>query len=112
MLELETEYATYESRMKEIFQNIINGRLFQAGESLLHASIWLLEHVEELGKPLPAASDLKLTIYLIKVFMKITTLFMEHGYSSGANSITLGYLYSVNKPIWFSLISRCSTSRA
>jgi hypothetical protein len=49
---LASEYAIYESVMKEIFQNIICGCLAQAGELLSEACVWLLGHVEELGEPL------------------------------------------------------------
>jgi hypothetical protein len=45
--------------MKEIFQNIICGRLAQAGELLSEACVWLLGHVEELGEPLIPPLDFK-----------------------------------------------------
>jgi hypothetical protein len=48
---LEAAYTTYQTALKEIFQNIINGRLAEASSSLLEVSEWLLGHVVELGTP-------------------------------------------------------------
>jgi hypothetical protein len=36
--------------LKQIFQNIINGRLGEASQSLLEVSEWLLGHVGDLGR--------------------------------------------------------------
>jgi hypothetical protein len=47
--EVNAEYALYQTTLRETFQNIINGRLADAGQSLLGASEWLLGHVEDLG---------------------------------------------------------------
>ncbi|KAK4241112.1 hypothetical protein C8A03DRAFT_30716 [Achaetomium macrosporum] len=46
---LDEAYASYQSALKEIFQNIRNGVLASASESLLSVSDWLLSHVVELG---------------------------------------------------------------
>ncbi|KAL2025133.1 hypothetical protein VTK56DRAFT_135 [Thermocarpiscus australiensis] len=46
---LDEAYASYQSALKEIFQNIRNGVLATASESLLNVSDWLLSHVVELG---------------------------------------------------------------
>jgi hypothetical protein len=46
---LDEAYASYQSALKEIFQNIRNGVLASASESLLGVSDWLLTHVVELG---------------------------------------------------------------
>ncbi|KXX78872.1 hypothetical protein MMYC01_204764 [Madurella mycetomatis] len=46
---LDEAYASYQSALKEIFQNIRNGVLAAASESLLNVSDWLLSHVVELG---------------------------------------------------------------
>jgi hypothetical protein len=46
---LDEAYASYQSALKEIFQNIRNGVLATASESLLSVSDWLLSHVVELG---------------------------------------------------------------
>ncbi|KAG9233725.1 hypothetical protein BJ875DRAFT_505217 [Amylocarpus encephaloides] len=46
---MEEAYASYQTALKEIFQNIINGRLAVAGHSLLEVSEWLLGHVGDLG---------------------------------------------------------------
>jgi len=47
---MEAAYTTYQAALKEIFQNIINGRLADASLSLLKVSEWLLGHVVDLGK--------------------------------------------------------------
>lgn len=47
---LDEAYASYQSALKEIFQEIRNGVLATASESLLRISDWLLSHVVELGK--------------------------------------------------------------
>jgi hypothetical protein len=49
---MEAAYSTYQTALKEIFQNIIDGRLAEASQSLLEVSEWLLGHVGDLGKPL------------------------------------------------------------
>lgn len=47
--ELEHAYTTYQTALKGIFQNIRQGRLAVAAESLLDISEWLLGHVVDLG---------------------------------------------------------------
>jgi hypothetical protein len=47
---MEAAYTAYQTALKEIFQNIINGRLTDASSSLLEVSEWLLGHVGDLGK--------------------------------------------------------------
>ena len=47
---IEAAYTTYQTELKEIFQNIVNGRLSEASQSLLDVSEWLLGHVGGLGK--------------------------------------------------------------
>jgi hypothetical protein len=47
----EEAYTSYQNALKEIFQNIKNGILIEAGSSLLEVSDWLLSHVDELGEP-------------------------------------------------------------
>ncbi len=47
---MEAAYTAYQTALKEIFQNIINGRLADASLSLLEVSEWLLGHVVDLGK--------------------------------------------------------------
>jgi hypothetical protein len=47
---LDEAYASYQSALKEIFQNVKSGILQAASESLLNVSDWLLSHVTELGK--------------------------------------------------------------
>lgn len=47
---MEAAYTAYQTALKEIFQNIINGRLGEASQSLLDISEWLLGHVGDLGK--------------------------------------------------------------
>jgi len=46
---LDAAYASYQSALKAIFQNIHDGALASASESLLSVSEWLLSHVSELG---------------------------------------------------------------
>ena len=46
---LDEAYTSYQSALTEIFQNIRNGVLAAASESLLNVSDWLLSHVVELG---------------------------------------------------------------
>ncbi|KAJ9142718.1 hypothetical protein NKR23_g7046 [Pleurostoma richardsiae] len=46
---LDEAYASYQSALREIFQNIRSGILGTASESLLRVSDWLLSHVSELG---------------------------------------------------------------
>lgn len=46
---LDEAYASYQTALKEIFQNVTNGILQAASESLLNVSDWLLSHVTELG---------------------------------------------------------------
>ena len=46
---MEAAYTTYQTALKEIFQDIINGRLAEASSSLLEVSEWLLGHVGDLG---------------------------------------------------------------
>lgn len=70
--EVNAEYSLYQSTLRETFQNIINGRLSEASQSLLGASEWLLRHVEDLGKEellsvLPIFIFHLLTIFPIKV---------------------------------------------
>ena len=47
---LDEAYASYQSALKEIFQNIKSSTLATASESVLNVSDWLLSHVVELGK--------------------------------------------------------------
>ena len=47
---MEAAYTAYQTALKEIFQNIIQGRLADASSSLLEVSEWLLGHVGDLGK--------------------------------------------------------------
>lgn len=47
---LDEAYASYQTALKEIFQNVTNGILQAASESLLNVSDWLLSHVTELGR--------------------------------------------------------------
>ncbi|RDL30219.1 uncharacterized protein BP5553_10497 [Venustampulla echinocandica] len=47
--EIGPRYVEYRTAMKEIFQNIIDGRLAMASQSLLEESKWLAGHVEVLG---------------------------------------------------------------
>ena len=46
---MEAAYTSYQTALKEIFQNILNGRLSEASQSLLNVSEWLLGHVSDLG---------------------------------------------------------------
>lgn len=46
---MEEAYTQYQTALKGIFQNIIQGRLAPAAESLLEISEWLLGHVADLG---------------------------------------------------------------
>lgn len=46
---MEAAYTTYQTALKEIFQNVIAGRLAEASQSLLEVSEWLLGHVGDLG---------------------------------------------------------------
>jgi len=48
--DLEAAYRTYQTALTETFQNISNGWLGEASQSLLDVSEWLLGHVEELGR--------------------------------------------------------------
>jgi hypothetical protein len=47
---MEAAYTAYQTALKEIFQNIIQGRLAVAAQSLLEVSEWLLGHVGDLGR--------------------------------------------------------------
>ena len=47
---LDHAYASYQTALKEIFQNIQNGVLATASDSLIRVSDWLLSHVADLGK--------------------------------------------------------------
>lgn len=60
---LDEAYASYQSALKEIFQNIRNSVLGAASESLLNVSDWLLSHVVELGM-LPLGPTLFLSFFL------------------------------------------------
>ena len=55
---MEAAHNQYLGALKEIFQNIINGRLAEASLSLLEVSEWLLGHVTELGMTPFLLSDL------------------------------------------------------
>lgn len=46
---MDAAYASYQTALKEIFQNIIHGRLNEASQSLVEISEWLLGHVADLG---------------------------------------------------------------
>lgn len=46
---VEEAYSEYQSELREVFQNIQNGALANAGELLLRVSKWLLSKVAELG---------------------------------------------------------------
>ncbi|EGO61091.1 hypothetical protein NEUTE1DRAFT_76809 [Neurospora tetrasperma FGSC 2508] len=46
---LDHAYASYQTALKEIFQNIQNGVLATASDSLIRVSDWLLSHVADLG---------------------------------------------------------------
>ncbi|TVY81475.1 hypothetical protein LSUE1_G003210 [Lachnellula suecica] len=46
---MEAAYTAYQTALKEIFENIIHGRLAVAAKSLLDVSEWLLGHVGDLG---------------------------------------------------------------
>tara|TARA_R110002060_G_scaffold29245_2_gene39499 strand:+ start:1054 stop:1296 length:243 start_codon:yes stop_codon:yes gene_type:complete len=52
---MEAAYTAYQTALKQIFQNTINGRLGEASLSLLEVSEWLLGHVGDLGR-LPLSS--------------------------------------------------------
>lgn len=54
---IDEAYASYQTALKEIFQNVRNGGLVAASESLLHVSDWLLSHVVELGMGSPPPLD-------------------------------------------------------
>jgi hypothetical protein len=55
---LDDAYNEYQNAVKQIFENIQNGVLAPAGESLLNVSEWLLTHVTELGMgPAPVDPD-------------------------------------------------------
>ena len=45
-------YGQYQNALKRTFQNIRNGQLAEAGQTLLEISEWLLTHAAELGKHL------------------------------------------------------------
>ena len=47
--DMEAAYITYQTALKQIFQNIINKRLGEASQSPLEVSEWLLGHVGDLG---------------------------------------------------------------
>ncbi|TVY49532.1 hypothetical protein LOCC1_G000327 [Lachnellula occidentalis] len=47
---MEAAYTAYQTALKEIFQNIIQGRLAVAAQSLLEISEWLLGHVGDLDR--------------------------------------------------------------
>lgn len=47
---MEAAYTAYQTALKQIFQNTINGRLGEASLSLLEVSEWLLGHVGDLGR--------------------------------------------------------------
>jgi hypothetical protein len=67
---MEAAYTTYQTALKEIFQNIINGRLGEASQSLLEVSEWLLGHVGDLGMfPISSVRFCILIISLIKVLL-------------------------------------------
>jgi hypothetical protein len=46
---LDQAYALYQSTLKEIFQNVRDGVLAAASDSLLVTSRWLLSHVVQLS---------------------------------------------------------------
>lgn len=46
---VEAAYTAYQIALKQIFQNVKNGRLGEASQSLLEVSEWLLGHVGDLG---------------------------------------------------------------
>jgi hypothetical protein len=46
---VEVAYTAYQTALKQIFQNVKNGRLGEASQSLLEVSEWLLGHVGDLG---------------------------------------------------------------
>jgi hypothetical protein len=52
--EVNAGFALYQTTLRETFQNIINGRLSDASQSLLGATEWLLGHIEDLGEHLAA----------------------------------------------------------
>ena len=47
---MEAAFTAYQTAMKQLFQNTINGRLGEASLSLLEVSEWLLGHVGDLGR--------------------------------------------------------------
>lgn len=49
------EYNQYQEKLKQTFENASEGRLVEAGRSLLEISEWLLVHAKELGLPTDAA---------------------------------------------------------
>jgi hypothetical protein len=59
---MEAAYTSYQTALKEIFQNIVNGRLAEASSSLLEVSEWLLGHVGDLGMPRFFCSIFKLIV--------------------------------------------------
>ncbi len=50
---LEEAYGVYQAELRDIFQNIRDGDLAEAGTSLLRISDWLLSHVQDLGERPP-----------------------------------------------------------
>lgn len=59
---LDAAYASYQSALKSIFQNIQDGALASASDSLLNVSDWLLSHVAELGMLLTVTTPFKTMI--------------------------------------------------
>jgi len=79
---METAYTTYQTALKEVFENIINGRLTEANQSLLEAPEWLLRHVGDLG------------MYFILIYF-CTLIFLDQGFTIDEASLFADRLNTV-----------------
>jgi hypothetical protein len=66
---IQAAYTTYQTKLKEVFQNIINGNLAEASQSLLELSEWCLGHVGDLGNPSFSSVRPCTLIFLMKALL-------------------------------------------
>ncbi|KAF7957581.1 hypothetical protein EAE96_003155 [Botrytis aclada] len=79
---MEEAYSTYQTALKQIFKNIIDLRLAEAGSSLLEVSEWLLGHVTELDEAALHADRIQLWNEFNAAWLSIFTRqhdFLESG---------------------------------
>lgn len=82
-------YAQYQEALRQTFENTREGRLVEAGQSLLEISDWLLRAADELGNPF-GTKDFCVPLNIKQGFYMIMRQSTVSAFSFGTNSIHAG----------------------